>query len=197
MAQIAWEYYLKKVQEIVDRYQPKTILKTDANNEAFDHPKEGGITGNIKGDAIFEQIEYNQNTIDIAKEKVDCNIIQGDIRKLPYEADKFDMVLDLSTIDHVRSLDVPTVLKEYYRVAKNGGLIFLVIWCARDQKDVSDGEAWDPDGQYHFWYEDIRAQLKTMGTILEEENIWEVNEIYETTPGGMYILKYVLVRIAH
>ncbi len=114
MAQIAWEYFLKKTQKVIDKYKPHNILKTDANNEAFNHPKSGGIVLNIKGKCKFKQIEYSEKTIKKAKKKFpQLDIDKGDIRNLPYKDNQFDMVLDLSTLDHVKASNTSKALEEY------------------------------------------------------------------------------------
>lgn len=196
MAQIAWEYYLEKIQKVIDKYKPQNILKTDADNEAFNHPRSGGIVLNIKGRCKFKQIEYSEKIIKKAKNKFPkLDIDKGDIRNLPYRKNQFDMVIDLSTLDHVKASDVPKVLEEYGQVIKNNGLLFLVVWCARKKKDVILGKKWNPKSQYIFWYKDIKKQLLKFGRILEEHDVWTVNNRYQTTKKGVYILKYVLVKI--
>ena len=54
------------------------------------------------------------------------DIRQGDICNLPYEQETFDIVLDLSTIDHVEHYTA--ALDEYKRVLKPGGAALIVAW---------------------------------------------------------------------
>lgn len=62
-----------------------------------------------------------------------CNRYQGrgivvceDIRNLPYPYDMFDMILDLSTIDHIPMKDALHVLDKYYGCLKTGGVLVLL-----------------------------------------------------------------------
>jgi SAM-dependent methyltransferase len=56
------------------------------------------------------------------------NIIQGDIRKLPFKNHSFDIILDLSTIDHIPENQAYDVIKEYGHILKRGGILTLIFW---------------------------------------------------------------------
>ena len=71
----------------------KFILKTDCYNEGF--------RDKIANDNTV-LVEYKQTHIDQALSQFpQLKIARGDIRDLPFKNGHFDLVIDLSTIDHV------------------------------------------------------------------------------------------------
>ena len=96
-------------------------------------------------------------------------ITKGDIRHMPYEDKYFDLVLDFSTLDHIRPEKIDQPLVEYSRVLKDDGLFVLFSWCADIYKwgglENYDG----PDNQYFFLVEDLRGKFQQSFNILEEE----------------------------
>jgi SAM-dependent methyltransferase len=52
-------------------------------------------------------------------------VINGDIRYLPFKNEKFDIVIDFSTTDHLPFKDLKKTIKEVYRVLKKDG-VFLI-----------------------------------------------------------------------
>jgi len=137
-------YYWRRSSEIVLRYKAPIVLKTDLFNEANSIPMSGGIIGNIKAKRIHA-IEIDEAVVEKAQAIFDLmpDIVcrQGDIRKLEvaYQPDSFDVILDLSTLDHVWPEEMPQVIAGYNRVLKNGGTILLIVW-ADTNKDYTEHE---------------------------------------------------------
>jgi SAM-dependent methyltransferase len=50
---------------------------------------------------------------------------QASIVKLPIKSENFDVVIDVSTIDHIRHPQVPSVIGEYARVLRPKGILLL------------------------------------------------------------------------
>lgn len=50
---------------------------------------------------------------------------QASIVKLPFKSDTFDVIIDISTIDHIRHPQVPSVMEEYARVLRPKGVLLL------------------------------------------------------------------------
>lgn len=143
----------------------KTILKTDAHNEAY-------IEALVPEGAHV--IEINSNVVKDAKRAhPELNIIQGDIRELPYEDKMFDLVMDFSTIDHIDRKGVEDALKEYKRTLKDDGKFFVVCWVASgDQRETRN----DVVTQYVFarkWFEDSikkHFEITDTETLLNQHN---------------------------
>lgn len=105
------------------------LLKTDLWEEVVE-----------TGRSIFEKLSQikkkrislyavDLSTVLVEKAKKitkEVNIQQGDIRNLPFKNDFFDIILDLSTLDHVPTKDHKQVFVEYQRVLKKGGVLVLV-----------------------------------------------------------------------
>lgn len=108
-------------------------LKTDTWNEVnTEYP--------IKAD---KYIELDKARVRLAKE-MGYDAVVGDIRDMPFEDEEFDNIIDLSTIDHVP--DFKPVLKEYYRVLKEDGLLVVVVWLGDRKRREED---W---GGYQYWF---------------------------------------------
>lgn len=136
----AYPDILKTYLKIAKKYagKNKVILKTDAFNEANGRPIEGGIAGNIKGE--IHVIEIRPEYVGKAQLIGGLKVSRQDIRDIKYPVKFFDVVMDFSTIDHVR--DWRAVLVQYWRVLKPGGILSLVYWA----KPTLEYEA----GQYYF-----------------------------------------------
>lgn len=162
-----WTYYLDKVKKLVEKYDNPYILKTDCNNEAEGRPLPGGIAFNVN--ARVQMIEYDRRTIDNCKRKYPgAKVDQGDIRDLPYEDSTFDIVLDLSTIDHIPQKDIERTISEYHRVTKD--YLLLIIWYGeRDLVDRTNTKKFDPANQYYFDQEETREILDKYFTTQEED----------------------------
>lgn len=103
------------------------LLKTDLWNEGIEREKD-----------VLGRCQNNQNLhiygIDISK--VVCfhakpnvkkiHIVQATIENLPFTENFFNMILDLSTSDHIPENKAIDVLKEYKRVLKKGGVIVII-----------------------------------------------------------------------
>ena len=120
-------YFVFAITKLLDRWLPKKtgikVLKLDLYNEAT-------MTSTLAG--WFLKRGYNYFGVDISKEVVKLaranfrnrvpskNFQVGDIRKLPFENDSFDIVFSFGTIEHIRENE--QAVEEAFRVLKSGGL---------------------------------------------------------------------------
>lgn len=135
------ETYLKIAKKLSG--EGLVILKTDAFNEANGRPIEGGIAGNIKGEIHI--IEIRPEYIGKAQLIGGLKVSRQDIRDIKYDTETFDVVMDFSTIDHVR--DWRLVLKEYNRVLKPGGTASIIYW-AKPALEYEGGQFYFPEGSF-------------------------------------------------
>lgn len=118
------------------------ILKTDTYNE---------IHGGYKELPLLYQ--YDTTYIEIDEEKCELarklhpelNIIQGDIRHLPFPNNTFSAIVDMSTIDHIHPNDIAGVIAGYDRVLD--GSLIMVAWCMNRPPKP---KPWNPDVQYYL-----------------------------------------------
>jgi SAM-dependent methyltransferase len=126
------------------------ILKTDLFNETESLPIPGGIIKHIPGAVIA--IEKDQGRVNRARE-MGITAYCADIRAIPIDDSRFDLILDFSTIDHVS--EYMDVLAEYSRVLRAGGKLAIVYWAKRENDN-------DGDGQYYFSEAEIDTALRLL-----------------------------------
>ncbi len=72
----------------------------------------------------YSGIEWDENSVQAAREK-GINVIQGDLnRLLPYDSDRFQCVFALSLLEHL--LNPCRFMRESHRVLKTGGQLVLL-----------------------------------------------------------------------
>jgi len=199
---IAWDFYLQKFNSVISSLQPKHVLKTDCNNEAFDRPKRGGLVMNLTDKSVdVSLVEYDKDTISKALDKFpSLKVVQGDIRNLPFDTATFDLVADFSTLDHVPGSDVERTLTEYFRVLRNEGLLLLVCWFSYDRSNViSNLKSWNPNAQYFLWEQDILDFFSKNGLkVVEKETITRIAANYKwldvPRKDAKYYLEFMLVQ---
>lgn len=178
-----FDYYLKESQELVkdfkDRGIKPTVLKLDAYNEIFDLPEEGGIADNIGAKCTLLEYEY---VFARKARNMGFNVIEGDIRKLPFADKTFDLILDLSTLDHIKPEEVPQTLDGYKRVLKQSGYVLLICWVstAPHVTAIGDGVTWTSLNQYFFDPDFIKKEFGKRFNIVKEDAIFNKggNDMY-------------------
>jgi SAM-dependent methyltransferase len=155
--QEVFAYYDLVTKELM--FKKKSILKTDCYNEAFKRP--------IITTQPAKLIEYNQKHIDLAlKNNPKLNIIHGDVRKLPYKDNEFDLVMDLSTIDHIHPQDLSKVISEYNRCLMKNGTLLIIVWLTLVPKPI---KSWKSTNQYFFDYDTFKKELHYFSTIRQRK----------------------------
>ena len=136
------------------------VLKTDTWNETqLDLP--------IKADAYLELDNYRVHRALSSG----YNVIQGDIRQIPFPDGEFGTVIDLSTIDHIP--DYEKAIQEYHRVLKNDGTALIVAWLSTwrpwpTEEKWGGKQYWFKAGEFRDtlgkYFEIIRASCKSPST---------------------------------
>ena len=142
-----------------------SILKTDCFNEAQGDPI-------IHGSLVHRThlLEIDPETIKKAESRFPELIIDaGDIRALPYGDASFDLVIDMSTIDHVPSTDYVQVLSEYDRVLSPWGRLLLVVWlnAGTDKMTMSA-----PRNQFYFPKRTFEGHVDNMFIINDTKHVF-------------------------
>jgi hypothetical protein len=175
-----FSHYLEKSQQIVKKTD--CVLKTDCYNELVGTPKKGGIVGNLDCDDV-RILEFDEEKIKQTKKILPkLYIRQGDIRKIPYNNCTLDVVLDLSTLDHIPPEDVAKAIREYHRILKDKGKLFLVVWI--DPLQNATHVKWEPMNQYFFDANLVLAPLKEYFKITESNRLLELED-------GKYLQEFV------
>jgi len=104
---------------------PLRILKTDLWNEGIDTQR--NVLGTIRSrDAEFFGIDISKFTASKAANNNNLKALQSSIDALPFRNDSFNLLLDMSTIDHLPLGQREKAIWEYQRVLESNGILVLV-----------------------------------------------------------------------
>lgn len=109
------------IEAIVGHSSGLTIVKTDGWNEAGGH-------------SLVETISHRNTVIvmdispGILKRAMALGHlgVLGSIDRMPFASWSIDVILDISTIDHLPQNTAPHVIEEYYRILKPGGRLLII-----------------------------------------------------------------------
>ena len=176
-----YQYYLLESQRIIDFECARRInvLKTDLHNEANARPYVGGILGHLKrineAYSVEIQEEVKEKALGILNHKKRSVILlkSGDVRSLTSENETFELILDLSTLDHIHPAETGRVLSEYERVLKPGGKLLLMVWVNSENYDVGvDDENQGPEHQFFFGQESLTQEIRKYFSIEKQDVIF-------------------------
>ncbi|MEI7579807.1 MAG: class I SAM-dependent methyltransferase [bacterium] len=75
---------------------------------------------------VVTGIDLSKELLKIAKkENSDLDLIFGDLRKLPFKEEYFDGIFACGVLLELDKKDILKVLKEFQRVLKSGGIVFV------------------------------------------------------------------------
>lgn len=167
------EYYLSRSQEVCSLKSSPIVLKTDLFNEAHSKPRVGGIIKNLKGCGHIIGIEAQDVVTGLAKQNLgngDWTLLTGDIRNLPFKDKSFSVILDLSTLDHIKPDQVESVLAGYNRVLDDTGAFFLVTWI--NTLGEAGDENWNANNQYYFDQKKLESSLNKYFSTVTKDHIY-------------------------
>jgi SAM-dependent methyltransferase len=105
-------------------------------------------------------------------------VVNGDIRNLPFPDEKFDVVIDFSTTDHLPFKDLRKTIKEVYRVLKEGG-VYLMYHLNSDYFNIK---------RWNYYYENVDIsseklpsfprKLEKIKSLIEKERFTILREGY-------------------
>ena len=164
------------------RYLPKSqpirLLKTDLwtegvvrSREVLDHVVRAGA---CSGYTIQPHgIDISRVTCKGAAEHHAGSLVQADIRGLPYAEESFDMILDMSTIDHVCLREAVNVLAGYRRCLRPGGV--LVLMFAHKEGVLGRGDPAQQGDYFTFPVDVVRTRLGFDFRVVEEYAVHLLN----------------------
>ena len=126
-----WAYYISESQRLVNLYKLPVVLKTDLWNESHRQECALDVMNVLTGCKEVHGLELNGVVYEQALQLLKSDHLfpkQGSITDLPYDDDFFDVIVDLSTLDHVPQKESVDVLVGYARTLKTGGRLLLFIW---------------------------------------------------------------------
>jgi SAM-dependent methyltransferase len=117
----------------------------------------------------FFAFDISESVVRMAKNKItkEVNLLQADLLHMPFRDSSFDILLDLSTLDHVP--DVSSALKEYERVLKDKGILLLIFLT---DHVANKEECAKIDNQFYLNVKSMKSMISKRFTILEEYAFW-------------------------
>lgn len=101
----------------INKYKPIKILDAGCGT---------GINAfYLKSKYQIKGIDFSSDSISYSNKRGLENIIQGEIQKLPYENESFDLIYCLDVIGILNDYDAGMAVKEAYRCLKPGGIYIL------------------------------------------------------------------------
>lgn len=117
---LALSHFLIKIKQ-----HELVVLKTDLWNEVVDNVRSfTEVLYAIKPRKMIF-VEIDKRLCAIYQDRNNSHIINADISNLPLNQGSIDLIIDISTSDHLSYHDFKKLVKEYYRVLKKGGHIVL------------------------------------------------------------------------
>ncbi|MFW9867046.1 MAG: class I SAM-dependent methyltransferase [Candidatus Thorarchaeota archaeon] len=134
------------------------------------------------------------------KNKINLNIIKGDMRDIPYESEFFGYVISYLSMVHLSKKDTGIAIKEMYRVLMKGGLCYLNFLSKDDihfdeRKETNPGEIVDKHGDeefLHSYFEDTEPDeyFKKFEILYNEKRVILKGKYFDT--GRTSILDYIV-----
>jgi len=117
-----WKSILSRIfSEYADRAKTEsgTILKTDLWNEIVDKNKD--FTEDMNNTFSPESIIYVEKNEEFCKKFLcdkNCEVVNSSISDIPLNSESIDLILDISTSDHLEEEDFKRAISEYSRILK-------------------------------------------------------------------------------
>jgi len=142
---------------LFERAEKNNVLKSKPSGtlkKIFDDPNIKRIlfAGCGLGHMMFYKKEKSYG-IDISKKNIEFiknlgfpkeRLIIGDIRKLPYPNEYFDLIIASEVIEHFNPNDFYKVVKEFNRVLKKGGYLYIKTPHPKNPRFWQDVTHWRP-----------------------------------------------------
>lgn len=115
----------------ISRSERLLLLKSDLWNEGIDNS-----SGHICD--FVEKAKRTVKTIGMDISPVVCNsakrrmyneelmVVCADVKALPFRSETIDIILDVSTLDHIPPTHIAWIIDEYVRTLKEGGILTLI-----------------------------------------------------------------------
>jgi len=154
----------------------KVVLKTDCHNESMTYSHSIPIIPEFSEAKEIYCLEYDSRII-LRAEKIlneyGVVVSNGTISNPGefYDDEKFDIVFDFSTIDHVTIEELPIVIKAYKKILKKGGVLSLVILTSKELIVEANGN------QMYFPFSLVDSIMKEEFVIEEDYNLHTIHGI--------------------
>lgn len=115
-------------------------------------------------------VDFSATQLELARERVTCPLVQGDMTRLPFQSGTFDAVTALHSVIHVPIDEHLDCYREFARVLRPGG--WLVVTVA-EEAWTGENDDWLDSGVRMEWsypdLEESRSELREAGFEVVEE----------------------------
>lgn len=119
-------------------------------------------------------VDLSASMLDLARRRTDAPLVRGDLTRLPVAADTVDAVTALHSVIHVPISEHPTVFREFARVLRPGGRLYLTAATGEDGWSGAN-EDWLGSGELMAWsfpgLDRTRDQLREAGFRVTAERV--------------------------
>lgn len=81
------------------------------------------VSKEVHGIDLHDKMSIVNETLKL--EGVQANLVSGDILKMPYATETFDLITCISVLEHFKNLDLKLAIAEILRVLKPGGIAVI------------------------------------------------------------------------
>ena len=179
---------------MIFRHTPLYKFLEHCNREEGRKVLDCGAGGNMPPLSLFASHGYETTGIELSDTQVKranafgdkqnqvLNVMKGDMTKLPFEDDVFDVVYSYNSIFHMMKKDIDVAVSEMKRVLKPGGMMFINFLSVDDfrcgegphlgnhQYEQMDDE---PVIHSYFEYDEAEKYFGNMTFVLKERRILE------------------------
>lgn len=119
-------------------------------------------------------VDLSAAMLDLARRRTDASLIRGDLTGLPITADAVDAVTALHSVIHVPVSEHPAVFREFARVLRPGGRLYLTAATGEDGWSGANPD-WLGSGALMAWsfpgIDGTRDQLREAGFRVTAERV--------------------------
>jgi SAM-dependent methyltransferase len=129
--QPVWRLHSDAVnRQLIERWLPRGRAKRVLKTDLFDEAVSAGLYPALAGRAeSFTGIDISVPVLSAARSRYPgIEAVRADVRRLPFAAGEFELVVSPSTLDHFSRIeDIGVALREIHRVLEPGGLLLLTL----------------------------------------------------------------------
>ncbi len=138
-------------------------------------------------------IDISQKAVQMTQEKLGekglkANVVQGDMKDLPFEDKGFDAVLAITVIGHATKPEIRQTVKEIHRVLKERGLFFGNLPAKGDAR-YNTGETIEKGETYRTREHGFGRGIKEIHSFYTEEEIRELFKNFSEIEVNLFTLK--------
>lgn len=122
-------------------------------------------------------LDWNSESLKKAKER-GCNVVEGDVRALPFPNESFSGIHCSHVIEHFLPLDVHKILKEFNRILRYNGVLVIrspLLWDGF-YSDLTHIKPYNPEAIIHYL---VPSEQRTLDHISNDFDVINIKWRYK------------------